>query len=144
MTPRSNLAQFRRFDAAYPWSIWLNWSLEDRVLTLGEYINQTDDAAARTIVEADLVALAGWKSYRESARLDLAFAHAVRILWIAVSQWGWLSEDLRRILRAAIQRAVEDGLPFSNQLYGQFDTLQALLTTAHPYQHPHNIPLIGT
>jgi len=45
-------------------------------------------------------------------------------------------------LRHALLRAVEDALPFSDQLHGQFDSLHALLTT--PPQQLHNIPLIDT
>ena len=57
----------RNFSSPYPWAIWLKWALEDRMLALGEYVCQTGNAAARTAVEADLSALAAWKSYREAA-----------------------------------------------------------------------------
>lgn len=134
----------RAFSSPYPWSIWLTWSLENRVLALGEYVCQTNDWVARTAVEADLSALACWKTYRESERPDLAYAHAVRMLWVAFSRWDWLDADMRTMLRDALLRAVEDALPFSDRLHGQFDSVQALLAEPSPHQHLHNIPLIGT
>lgn len=134
----------RAFSSSYPWSIWLKWALENRMLALGEYVCQTSDQVARTALEADLTALAAWKTYRESERPDLAYAHAVRVLWVAFTHWSWLGEDLRNTLRDALLRAFEDALPFSDRLHGQFDSVQALLTSPRPHQHLHNIPLIGT
>ena len=134
----------RAFSSPYPWAIWLRWALENRMVVLGEYVDQTDDAAARSAIEADLFALARWRSYREFARPDLAYAHAVRVLWVAITRWKWIDDILQLALRDALHRAVEDALPLSDQLHGQFDSLQTLLATKDPHQHLHNIPVIGT
>lgn len=134
----------RAFSSPYPWQIWLQWALEDRILALGEYVCQTSDSIVRRAVERDLSELAAWETYRETARPDLAYAHAVRVLWIAVTQWNWIDESVSQKLHQALLRAVEDALPFSDQLHGQFDSSNALLAIANPYQHLHNIPLIGT
>lgn len=142
--PFAQTYRVRNFSSSYPWSIWLLWALENRILTLGEYVCQTNDSIARTAVESDLSALACWKTYRESDRLDLAYAHAVHVLWVAFSRWDWLDTDMHTMLREALLRAVEDALPFSDRLHGQFDSVQALLAAPSPHQHLHNIPLIGT
>ena len=134
----------RNFTARYPWNIWLLWALEDRIETLGAAVTFVDSAAARRAVVADLAALAAWPGYRETDRPDLAFAHAVRILWVAVTQWGWLDEGLKTRLHAALERAVADALPLSDRLYAPFADRAALLATEQPHQQLHNIPLIGT
>lgn len=134
----------RNFQAAYPWNIWLLWSLEERIETLGAQVQWTGNTAAQTAVESDLNALAAWPTYRDSHRPDLPFAHAVRILWLAAHQWTWPEPALTHRLRAALQRAIDDALPLSDALFGQFDQLDQLLATQAPHQHLHNIPLIGT
>ncbi|MBK5938037.1 heparinase II/III domain-containing protein [Halochromatium roseum] len=106
----------RNFTARYPWNVWLLWALEDRIETLGAAVTFLDSAAVGTAVVADLAALAAWPGYRETNRA-LAFAHAVRILWVAVTQWDWLDAGLQTRLHAALERAVADALPLSDRLY---------------------------
>jgi hypothetical protein len=134
----------RAFSSSYPWAIWLTWALEERIVVLGESVSLSGDAVAQTAVEADLLALASWSTYREARGPDLSYAHAVRILWVALTQWAWVDEALKSFLHVALRRAVEDALPLSDEMYGAFETAQTLLRTKNPREKLHNIPLIGT
>jgi hypothetical protein len=134
----------RAFFSSYSWLIWLFWALEDRVIALGEFVNQTGDIAARSAVEADLSALAAWETYRELAYPDLTYAHAVRILSTAITRWDWIEDARRTVLRDALWRAVDEALPLSDRVYGRFDSKAVLLATSQPHEHLHNILLIGT
>ncbi|WP_201223691.1 hypothetical protein [Halochromatium roseum] len=129
LAPLTATYPVRNFTARYPWTIWLLWALEDRIETLGAAVTFLDSAAARTAVVADLAALTAWPGYRETNRADLAFAHAVRILWVAVTHWDWLDAGLQTRLHAALERAVADALPLSDRLYAPFPDRAALLAT---------------
>jgi len=134
----------RGFTSLYPWNIWLMWALEDRIETLGSFVAQSGDTTGRLVVEEDLFALVSWKTYRETARPDLSYAHAVRILWVAKTQWNWLSDPVQSALQQALSRAVEDALPLSEQIFGAFNSMADLLASPNPHHYLHNIPLIGT
>lgn len=134
----------RGFTAVYPWSIWLLWSLEERLLALGEHVEATGDSKARAVVERELFELTQWQAYRCGARIDLPCSHAMRILWTALTQWQWVNAPLREALEQALGRIVNDVLRFSNKGFGQFNSVQQLLQDDTAFQRLHNIPVIGT
>ncbi|SSY79773.1 Heparinase II/III-like protein [Alcaligenes faecalis subsp. faecalis] len=134
----------RGFTAAYPWSIWLLWSLEDRLLALGEYVEANGDPQARSVVECELRALTQWRAFRCGARIDLPCSHVMRILWTALTQWQWLDNSLRELLAQTLSRIVDDVLEFSDTSFAQFDLEQQLLQDGSALQRLHNIPVIGT
>ena len=130
--------------ADYPWTIWLLWTLEQRILSLGWAAEWFEDEAARQAAAADLAALAQWPEYRQYARPDLSSAHAARILWTASTRWRWVAEDLRRSLREACRRHVESVLPQSDLIYGSVSTHDDILRSNARYALLQNIPMIGT
>lgn len=138
----SELHNVRAFSSRYPWAIWLMWALEDRVLTLGEVAARSSEHPARDAVVSDVASLTPWRTYRQSARIDLPYAHAVRILCRAFD-WSWVDDDLRMAIRHALARAVDDALPFSDALHASFDTPENVLSESDPHLHLHNIPVIG-
>lgn len=130
--------------AAYPWSIWLTWALEERIETLGYAAEWSRDSLYQKAASQDLEALAQWPTHRTGNRPDLSFAHSVRVLWVALRNWTWLDDSLRDSINRSLYRAVDDVLPFSNQLHGKFENCAMLLESPEPHAHLHNIPLIGT
>ena len=136
-------APARGFTAVYPWSIWLLWSLEDRLLALGEHVAVSGDAQAQVVVERELLTLAQWRTFRCGARIDLPCSHAMRILWTALTQWNWVNASLRELLEKTMRRIVDDVQRFSDKDFAQFDSMQQLLAESVS-QRLHNIPVIGT
>lgn len=134
----------RGFTSVYPWSIWLLWSLEDRLLALGEHVVTSEDAQVQAVVERELQALTQWPTFRCGARIDLPCSHAMRILWVALTQWQWIPKFLRESLEQALNRIVDDVLRFSDKDFGQFDSVQQLLLDESVSQRLHNVPVIGT
>ncbi|QXR35672.1 heparinase II/III-family protein [Alcaligenes aquatilis] len=134
----------RGFTAVYPWSIWLLWSLEDRLLTLGEHVEASGDAQAQVVVESELFALTQWRTFRGGARIDLPCSHAMRILWTALTQWHWVNASLRELLEKTVRRIVDDVQRFSDKDFAQFDSVQQLLLDESVSRRLHNIPVIGT
>ena len=128
----------------YPWSIWLLWTLEERVVSLGWTAEWLGDHEARRAATADLAALAQWPKYRQLSTPDLASAHAGRILWRAATQWKWPDEDLQDALREACRRHVEDVLPTSDKMFASVSTKDDVLRHDSPHKLLQNIPLIGT
>jgi hypothetical protein len=128
----------------YPWSVWVLWELEERVLTLGWHAEWNGDKTAAAACARDLDALAGWPAYRQLDHPDLGSAHAAYTLWTAHENWAWLSEGLRKKIRAAAQRHAEDLIPRVEAYYGDLDTKEKLLTLPEPHKKLHNIPFIGT
>ncbi len=78
---------------AYPWAIWMTWSLEERVLSLGWAGSWFRDEQARRLAVADLDALAEWPCYRQFPMPDLSSGHALRILWLAYTRWGLAARE---------------------------------------------------
>lgn len=132
------------FSVAYPWSIWLLWRLEDRLLALGEYVEASGDAHAKLVVERELFELTRWRAYRASARIDLPCSHAMRILWTALTQWQWVTPVLRTSLEQALNSIINDVLRFSEKDFGQFSSVQKLVQDEAVHQRLHNIPVIGS
>ncbi|MDE2998939.1 MAG: heparinase II/III family protein [Gemmatimonadota bacterium] len=129
---------------AYPWSIWMTWSLEERILCLGWAASWFDDERARRLAVADLDALAEWPCYRQLPIPDLSSGHAMRILWHAHTRWDWLPLRLRRKIERAFLRHVEDTLPLSDARHGEFESKDDVLALDEPHFALHNIPFIGT
>lgn len=128
----------------YPWSIWLLWTLEQRIMSLGWAAEWFHDEAARKAAASDLAALAQWPEYRQFARPDLSSAHAARILWTASTCWRGVDDDLRRDLREACRRHVESVLPQSDKIYGSISTSEDVLHSTAAHALIQNIPVIGT
>lgn len=129
---------------AYPWSIWMTWSLEERILCLGWAASWFDDEQARRLAVSDLAALAGWPCYRQLPKPDLSSGHALRILSQALARWDWLPPRLRRKIEGAFHRHIEDTLPLSDAMHGAFDSKDDILALEEPHTALHNIPFIGT
>lgn len=129
---------------AYPWSIWMTWRLEERILSLGWTASWFEDEAARRLAVSDLDALAEWPCYRQLPKPDLSSGHAMRILWQSLVRWDWLPPPLRRKIERALHRHVEDTLPLSDACHGEFDRKDDILALDAPHTALHNIPFIGT
>ncbi len=129
---------------AYPWSIWMTWSLEERILSLGWAASWFGDEQARRSAVSDLDALADWPCYRQLPTPDLSSGHALRILWQALARWDWLPPRLRRKIEGAFHRHIEDTLPLSDATHGAFDSKDDILALEEPHTALHNIPFIGT
>ncbi|MEZ7811170.1 heparinase II/III domain-containing protein [Alcaligenes phenolicus] len=134
----------RGFTTMYPWSIWLLWNLEDRLLALGEHVDASGDAQAQVVVERELLMLTHWRTFRCGARIDLPCSHAMRILWTALTQWNWVNASLRELLEKALRRIVDDVQRFSDKDFAQFESVQQLLLDESVSRRLHNIPVIGT
>lgn len=124
----------------YPWSTWLSWTLEERILALGWVAEWFQEEEARNAAAADLAALTAWPQYGES----LCSAHTGRILWTAATRWKWVGDDLRRKLREACRRHVESRLPASDKLPSAAPTKDEILRRKAPHAGLHNISLIST
>lgn len=130
--------------STYPWATWMTWTLEERVHTLGWAAAWLDDAEARRLVEEDLLALADWPSYAQYKGPDLSSAHAGRVMWAAATKWSWLGAKVRKALKAACGRHVDELMPGYEKRYGKVDDKAKVLTAKSPTHLVHNIPLIGT
>lgn len=137
-------APVRGFKAAYPWSIWLLWALEDRLLVLGEYVEVSGDPNAKAVVERELFALTQWSTFRCGGRIDLPCSHAMRIFWTALTQWQWVTVTLRESLEQALKRIIDDVLRFSDKDFGQFSSVRQMLQDGSVLLRLHNIPIIGS
>jgi hypothetical protein len=124
----------------YPWSTWLSWTLEERILALGWVAEWFDEREARKAAAADVAALADWPQYGTS----LDSAHTGRILWTACTRWKWVGDDLRRKLREACRRHVAGCLPASENSAGAAPTKGEILRRNAPHAGLHNIGLIST
>lgn len=130
--------------AAYPWAIWMTWSLEERMLSLGWAGSWFRDEEARGLAVADLDALAEWPCYRQFPMPDLSSGHAMRILWLACTRWDWLPGCLLEKIERAFHRHIEDTLPLSDARHGAFNSKEDILALDEPHTVLHNIPFIGT
>lgn len=124
--------------SAYPWSTWLSWTLEERIGALGWVAEWFADKEARGAAAADLAALTAWPDYGK----PLCSAHVGRILWTAATRWTWVRDDLRRKLREACRRHVEQCL-VNGKLAGASPTKDAILRQKAPHGGLHNISLIS-
>ena len=130
--------------ANYPWSIWMLWALEERMLCLGWAAEWFHDPIAARAAKADLQALARWPEYRQLPIPDLASAHAGRILCNAVNHWRWPDESLRRSLREACRRHAESVLGASDKFWVAVQDKNDILGRQAPHELLPNIPVIGT
>lgn len=96
----------------YPYAIWLLWQLEERIFTMG-WAAEWDGRIAE--VQRDLEALIRWKRFRQLPIPDLCSAHIAKILASSLT-WRWLPSVLRRDIRAALRRVVDDGFPLLRPL----------------------------
>lgn len=125
---------------SYPWSTWLSWALEERILALGWAAEWFQEDGLRAAAAADLTALTAWPHYGKS----LDSAHLGRILWTAVTRWKWVADELRRKLREACRRHVEARRPAADRLPNTALSKEDLLRRKTPHAGLHNIGLINT
>jgi len=130
--------------ADYPWTIWMLWALEERILCLGWAAEWFQDRIAARAAKADLEALARWPEYRQYSKPDLGSAHAGRILCNAVTRWHWPDEPLRQSLREACRRHAESVLGASDKFWGATRDKNDILRQKAPHELLQNIPVIGT
>lgn len=133
----------RGFSQSYPWQIWCLWELEERINTLSTSAQFFSDELAQDLCVKDLEALAQWPQYTVSDTLDLPYAHAVQLMATALREWLWLPERTQQMLRQALRRAVEEGMPLVPTAVQGLESLEALLTRPNPHKYLHNIPLIA-
>ncbi len=127
----------------YPWAIWMLWALEERVYSLGWAAEWFRDAAFARAASRDLEALAAWPKYCQLRQPDLSSAHAGRLMWVALTRWHWLSPTLRRKIRSACARHVEEMTAWVDGYYGPLRTKSDILALAEPHRKLPNIPLIS-
>ena len=127
----------------YPWSIWLLWSLEERIGALGWTAQWLGTQEAKRAVVRDLSALADWPSFRQLDLPDLAMGHAARILWVALKHWTWLDESVQTGLRLACRRLFADALPGLVKANASITTKSDVLASGNAHILLHNIRLIG-
>ncbi len=127
----------------YPWSIWMMWELEERIGSLAWAGQWLGNKTAKQAASVDLAALTRWPKYAQLGRPDLSSGHAGRLMWRAFRQWSWLGDALRKQIRSACRRHVDEILPGSNKLHGKYTSKDQLLAAQSTYLL-HNIPLIGT
>ncbi|MGA2032765.1 MAG: heparinase II/III family protein [Thermoguttaceae bacterium] len=130
--------------ADYPWTIWMLWALEERILSLGWAAEWFHDPLAARAAGADLEALAHWPEYRQYPKPDLSSAHAGRILFNAATRWHWPDESLRRSLCEACRRHTESVLGASDKFFGAVEDKNDILRRQSPHELLANIPVIGT
>ncbi len=128
----------------YPWSIWMLWTLEERVYSLGWAAEWFGVAEYARKAAADLDALSAWPNYCQYDRPDLSSAHAGRLLWTAATKWRWVRPDLREKIRQACLRHVAEVAPKVETQYAGLDSVKDILSLPAPQNKLANIPLIGT
>lgn len=128
----------------YPWAIWMLWAYEERVGALGYAAEWFEDEQMRDLAERDLVALAGWSGYRQFDKPDLSLGHAARLMWLALRDWSWLSDDVRAAIHGAMERIISDTLPLAAAHFGPYSSVDDILALDRPGAALHNIPVIGT
>ncbi|HSB15861.1 MAG TPA: heparinase II/III family protein [Bryobacteraceae bacterium] len=128
----------------YPWTVWLLWELEERVNSLGWAAEWFGNPEYVRLAARDLEALSEWPKFRQYEQPDLGAGHAGRLLWSALTKWRWPDAELRKKLRAACVRHVEEVAPASDSHYRGIRTRQDLLSQPDVPRWLHNIPLIGT
>ena len=128
----------------YPWSVWVLWALEERVLSLGWAAEWFQDSAAAEAAARDLQALAQWPAFRQLAHPDLGSAHAAYILWTAYAKWTWPDQELRAAIESGCRRHAEELAPLVKEYYGGLVAKEDFLALPEPHKKLHNIPYIGT
>jgi hypothetical protein len=127
----------------YPWATWMTWELEERINSLGWAAQLFDDNDAREAVCIDLLNLTQWPQYQQYPTPDLSLGHAARILANAYRQWNWLPDEVRRAMKNALQRIVnESGLLVEERLKNYSDH-QEILNAPNIINLVANIPVIG-
>jgi hypothetical protein len=124
--------------STYPYATWLLWSLEERILALGWTAETSPYPEAENAAASDLEALAGWTRFHQMRSPDLCSSHCCRIL-VQGLQWRWPGIPLKRQLRAALRRLVDEGAAQLEPLPAQ--TARGLLSKG--FRFP-NIPTIGS
>jgi hypothetical protein len=128
----------------YPWTIWMLWTLEERVNALGWAAEWFGDEECARLAGADLEALAAWPKYCQYDRPDLSSAHAGRLLWIGGTKWRWVKPELKEKLRQACGRHVAEVRPKVERQYAGLERVEDILKLPAPEVKLANIPLIGT
>lgn len=129
-------------DVHYPWFTWMMWALEERIGVLSLAGTWLRDANARRKAEEDLLALAGWKAFRQYPNPDLAIGHAARILWNG-HQCPWLKPQTREAVGDALRRLADEGMPALEAHFAGCHSKTALLHSGRIPALLHNIAFIG-
>src|SRR5690606_12159684 len=108
-------------DAAYPWTIWLTWELEERLIALGASATLCEDQQHAALAQRDLHAMTQWPTFEHATRPGLAFGHVMRTMHHAAHHWHWLDKTVLVDLRAACRRAVDQFAAWSDEHHTRFD-----------------------
>jgi len=128
----------------YPWEIWLLWTLEERIYSLGWAGQWFPDRRYREQVALDLGAMAAWDRYNVESNPHLSIGHAARVLATAYEAWPWLDESLRAEIRQACYRLVEEQAAWFVRNRSQLVTSEQIRTSKEFRSILHNIPVIAT
>ncbi len=127
----------------YPWEIWLSWELEERLNCLGWQAEWSKEPEATKAVIRDLEALAQWPEFTPNRRLDLCLGHTSRVMVLASTRWHFVPPEVKNALRKALERLVDQALPWAENRYGSLPILENLLRNPESSREVHNIPFIG-
>ena len=128
--------------ADYPWTVWMLWALEERILAgLGGRVvprpGRRPGGRGRPGSLGPLARVPPVSQARPSS------AHAGRILVNAVTRWHWPGESLRRSLREACRCHAESVLGAAETFWLAVRDKSDILGRQSPHEWLQNIPVIG-
>ncbi|MEZ4637804.1 MAG: heparinase II/III family protein [Caldilineaceae bacterium] len=121
----------------YPWLIWLLWALEERWRTLHSAWRHLHDHEAGALLQTELAALAGWRSFTAwNDEVGLPTGHlAGCFTYFLADKSGWDDNLYARAANAARRLVEEDVWPWYQKTWATEREL-----TPHEI---HNIPVIA-
>lgn len=121
----------------YPWLIWLIWDLEERWRSLHAAWRLHHDAAAGSLLQQELAALAGWDRFHEvDDTVGLVTGHTAAVLALALAdETGWDPVALAAAQQAADLLLTRDIGPWLPRAWPEGQPVDSLRL--------HNIPVIA-
>lgn len=125
-----------RLGSTYPWSIWLMWSLEQRVNALAWSANRGGKDAKQhaRLANDDLAAITRWPVHAGHPQPDLMLGHVARLIAKAHAHWSWVAPSLRDELALLCKKLAHQWYDWTAK------NLNERLAGSYPIA---NIPLIG-
>lgn len=133
--PQNLPAGFKEI-AAYPWTTWLLWQLEERWRLLHAGWRRGDDEAGR-LLQREVSALAGWSHFRgDDGNVSLITGHVAGVLaHLLADPNGWDTECFAQVSATAARLLEQDLLPWFHAHWG--------VVEAWTPARLHNIALIS-